>query len=297
MIAVAILVAQVPRRFEFNQIHMGVEVRVTLFAADEDTAQRAARAAFERFAELDDKLSDYQKNSELNRMLALAAKAPVVVSNDMFRVLEKGQQIAVLTGGAFDMTVRPLVALWRKSRKSLALPTTAELTAAKALVGHKNLKLDTKLRTIKILKDGVLVDFGGIAKGFACDEALITLKHKGILSAMVEAGGDLACSESPPQEKGWKVLIYGTEREVLLRNQAMSTSGSTEQFVLIGGKRYSHIIDPKTGRGLTNLRQVTVIGPKGLETDPLATAACIDPGVTKNFPRLKFIVRDEKVRK
>lgn len=285
---------------------MGVAARLTLYAETEAKAEAAAKAAYERFAELEQVMSDYRPSSEINDVCRRAAYGPVKVSDDLWRVLSKSLEIAKASGGAFDPTVGPLVALWRESRRTLALPTPAQIEAAKAKVGWKFIELDPKKRTVFIKKLGVKIDFGGIAKGDACDQAILVLKKNGIRSAMVEAGGDIKVSEPPPRTKGWAIgianappaeakdasaapsaeaiarnlastggAVEASLPPLLLANRAISTSGDAEQFVEIGGVRYSHIVDPKTGLGLTSRLQATAIARDGLLSDPLATALCV----------------------
>lgn len=263
------------RRFEYSQIHMGIAARLTLYAETEQKAEAAAKAAYARFAELEQIMSDYRPTSEINDVCRRAAYGPVKVSEDLFRVLKRSLEVAEASDGAFDPTVGPLVALWRESRRTGVLASPAQVETAKAKVGWRFIELDSKARTVFIKKLGVKIDFGGIAKGDACDQAIMTLKRSGIANAMVEAGGDIKVSGHPPGTSGWLISIQGYRGRMILKDRAISTSGDTEQFVDIGGVRYSHIVDPKTGLGLTNRIQASVIARDGLTTDPLATALCI----------------------
>ena len=263
------------RRFEYSQIHMGVAARLTLYAETEQKAEAAAKAAYARFAELEQVMSDYRPTSEINDVCRRAAYGPVRVSDDLFRVLKRSLEVAEASDGAFDPTVGPLVALWRESRRTSVLPSPAQIDSAKAKVGWRFVELDAKARTVFIKRLGVKIDFGGIAKGDACDQAIITLKKNGVSNAMVEAGGDIKVSGHPSGTSGWLISIQGYRGRMILKDRAISTSGDTEQFVEIGGVRYSHIVDPKTGLGLTNRIQASVIARDGLTTDPLATALCI----------------------
>lgn len=267
------------RRFEFRKVLMGVECRIVLYARDEATAKRACAAAFDRIAQLDAIMSDYRPDSELMQVCAKAHEAPVKVSDDLFVVLKTALEIAEASGGAFDITVGPFVALWRQARKTKQLPTEAELAAAREKVGWQKVQLDPKERTVRLLVAGMRLDLGGIAKGYAGDGALAVLRRFGITRAMVEFGGDIVLGDPPPKRKGWRIVLpdaTGKPRKVLeLANCAISTSGTTEQFVEIDGRRYAHIVDPRTGLGLTKWVLVTVIAPKGILSDPLATALCI----------------------
>ncbi len=268
-------VAAAQQRFEYSQIHMGVQVRVVLYATDEAVAKAAAESAFRRFAELDDILSDYRRDSELNRLCARAGAGPVPVSQDLYTVLERAREIAKRTGGAFDPTAGPLVAPWRRTKQSGELPSQEELRRAQALVGWSRMLLDPRRRTVELLEPGMQLDLGGIAKGYACDEALRAVNTTGVRSALVEAGGDIAVSEPPPGTEGWAVRIPSLGTTLLVSNCGLSSSGDEVQYVEIQGARYSHILDPRTGLGLTEGRSATVLGPDAFTTDPWATALCI----------------------
>jgi thiamine biosynthesis lipoprotein len=265
------------RRFEYSELHMGVRVRIAMYAPEEAQARRAARAAFDRFAALDRQMSDYRYDSELMLLCARAGQGPMAIPEDLFRVLQTAQEIASRSGGAFDVTCGAVVQLWRRARRDRALPSHEELRRALGLTGRRFLQLDPRRRTAEVKRFGVRLDLGGIAKGYACDQALAVLAKHGVRSALVEAGGDIAMSAPPPGRKGWSIQVPGGHKGavLLLSNQAISTSGDLEQFVEIGGVRYSHIVDPRTGIGLTNRLLTAVIGPRCTLTDALATAICV----------------------
>jgi thiamine biosynthesis lipoprotein len=197
-------------------------------------------------------------------------------------VLSKGQELAKGSDGAFDMTVGPVVKLWRIARRTQKMPDEQELAEAKAKVGYRKMELNAKDRTVRLLVPGMRLDLGGIAKGYAADEAQVVLKKHGITSALVAAGGDIAVSDAPPNSPGWKIAIEpltkdSPHRSLRLQNAAVSTSGDAEQFVVINGVRYSHIIDPKTGLGQTGRRSVTVVANKGIDSDSMTKAVMILP--------------------
>lgn len=264
------------RRFAYSQVHMGVRVDLILYAEEESRAERAARAAFARFAELDAIMSDYRVDSELSRLSSMSGKGKIKVSEDLFRVLEFAQKVSRFSEGGFDVTCGPVVSLWREARKAKKLPNRNALQKALSKTGWKKMALDKQTSTVELKTIGMKLDLGGIAKGYACDEALFELKKHGIKIALVEAGGDIAVSQPPPGEKGWRIVIRGFHRKPLfLSNCGISTSGDIYQFVEINGKRYSHIVDPRTGLGLTNRLQVTVIAKNAMTSDSLATALCV----------------------
>lgn len=261
--------------FEYSQLHMGVRVQISLFATDRETAERACEAAFARFAQLEQSMSDYRPSSEIRRLAAAEPGVQVRVTSDLYRVLEQARRVSALSDGAFDITCAPLVSLWREAFSSKVLPAKDALAEAKGRVGSRHFLLDAANQSVELRRDGIVFDLGGIAKGYACDEALRTLSAKGVTRALVEAGGDMAASDPPPGKEGWRIAIRGAADQVFLKNQALSTSGDSAQFVVIDDVRYSHIIDPRTGFGLTGARQVSVVARRGITTDPLATALSV----------------------
>jgi FAD:protein FMN transferase len=266
-----------PSRFEFESKHMGTTFRVVLFAPDAPTAKAASEAAFKRVAQLDAIMSDYKKDSELMLLCQSFAK------DDLFAVLHKGAELSAKCDGAFDVTVGPVVQLWRLARRTQELPDAKEFADARAKVGWKKVELDAQKKTVRLLTPGMQLDLGGIAKGYAADESLKLLRDKfGIKSALVAASGDIACGDPPPGEKGWKIEIAPIAksqkpRALVLANAAVSTSGDLEQFVEIKGVRYSHVLDPRTGLGLTGRRSVTVIAPNGTTADSMTKAVSVLP--------------------
>lgn len=263
-------------RYEFEEPHMGTTVRVVFYASSSERAERGRKAAFAVMKDVDDRMSDYKPESELSRLSASAGRGPQPVSPELFDVLESSLWTARVSEGTFDITIGPLVRLWRRSRKDGKLPSPEEIRKAQALVDYRKLVLDPAKRTAELLVPGMILDVGGIAKGYACDRGIAALKACGITRALVDTGGGMALGDPPPGRAGWKIGMLGDPTKVLvLANCGVSTSGDTEQFVEIGGVRYSHVIDPATGLGLTNRAMATVIAPDGLTSDALDTPICI----------------------
>ncbi len=283
------------KRFTFDEPHMGTRFQLTVYSPDEATASKAAKAAFARIAELDGIMSDYRPASELMRLCAKAGGEPVPVSPELFCVLEKAQKVSRLSDGAFDVSVGPVVRLWRLARRSQRLPDPEQLAQARALVGWQNIKLDPAKRTVQLLKPGMQLDLGGIGKGYAADEAHKVLHAHGITRALVAAGGDVTVTDPPPDAPGWTIAIYPLEPDkektaphMVLKNASISTSGDLQQFVEINGIRYSHIVDPRTGIGLVGRMSATVIAPTGIQADSLTKVLAV-LGAEKAFPILARI--------
>jgi thiamine biosynthesis lipoprotein len=168
------------------------------------------------------------------------------------------------------------------------MPTPQELAEAGQRVGWRKLQLDPAARTARLAVPGMKLDLGGIAKGYAGDRAIQTLREHGIRSALFEAGGDIVVSDPPPGKAGWEITLVDAgpdmPQSVALQNAAVSTSGDTEQFVEIEGRRYSHVVDPRTGIGLTTRAMSTVVAPKGLWSDGLSKPAeMLPPDQLKEF--------------
>lgn len=266
-------------RFEAVEPHMGTLVRITLYAPDEQAARTAFAAAFDRIRALDRALSDYQPDSELNQLTTRAVGRPVRISEDLFTVLTASQKLAEATDGAFDVTLGPVVRLWREARRTQRLPDATALQAAAARTGLGKLHLDARARTALLDIPGMALDLGAIGKGYAASEAVATLTRIGTRRALVAISGDLAFSDAPPGRRGWRVGVHALDQTVTdipqtieLTHAAVSTSGSSEQSVEIGGRRYSHVIDPRSAMGLTDDVTVTVVAPHGVDADGLDTA-------------------------
>lgn len=270
-------------RFTQTRVRMGVPFNITVYAPDESTANAALREAFGRIKELNATFSDYDPRSETRQITKNATPGePISISDDMRRVLALSRCVSQQSNGAFDVTVSPLVKLWRRSHRTKQKPTPEAIREARALVGWKNLELDTAASTVTFEQAGMELDFGAIAKGDACDEALRVLKSHGLTRAMVEAGGDLACGDPPPGKAGWIIAVEplassgkASRKFVVVKNQGVATSGDAYQFVEFDGVRYSHIVDPRTGMGLTTRGSVTMIAPTGALADALASAASV----------------------
>jgi len=406
-------------RYEFRARHMGVAWKIALYAPDEAVANTAAKAAFSRIGELNRIFSDYEPDSELMRLCRTSRPGkPVKVSRELFEVLSHSQSVSKESGGAFDVTVGHVTRLWRNARRRKRFPKPEEIQAAMKKTGYRFVKLDPKRHTVELLKPGMRLDLGGIAKGYAGDAALAVLKKRGIARAMIDGSGDIVVGDSPPGKMGWEIAVEslqggrrkaeggkrkaeggkrkaeggkrkakalstthhseavnesspggtasgslgrkpqgsgppcsrqprrggigsarrcrpsgadangtdrplgltpqatrcrpsGTEclqfgvvqnlhklspltthhspanfqrstrnrerpaRILTLKNCAVATSGDAYQFIEFNGKRYSHIVDPKTGLGLTRRSSVTVVAPTGWQADAYASAVSV----------------------
>lgn len=278
-----VLVAAAPpppsTRYQFSGTEMAVPIEFVLYAESPDAATRGAKAAMGRLRDLNAVFSDYLEESELSRLSTASGEGKTTpVSEDLWAVLSQGQEISKKSEGAFDVTVGPVVRLWRWARRHHEMPSQKKIDAARQLVDYRLIRLLPATHSVELLKPGMRLDLGGIAKGYAAAAALAVLRDHGIRSAMVHAGGDIALSDPPPGEPGWRIGLAPLEpggrpsQYLCLSRCAVAASGDTWQYVTIGGRRYSHVVDPQTGIGLTDHSTVTIVAPDSTMADALGKA-------------------------
>jgi len=269
-------------RFAKTEIHMAVDFEIVVYAENQAAADKAFVAGFERIAELNRKLSDYDPDSEVSRLSASSGSGTTVkLSDDLFALLRASQEISRSSDGAFDVTVGPLTKLWRRSRRQKELPTGERVAEARAAVGHSNLQIDASEQTATLAKSGMRIDLGGIAKGFAADEALKAIQRTGVSAALVRASGDIVAGDAPPGQRGWQIGLAPLDPDeppdvfVTLVRSAVSTSGDSRQHLIVEDRRYSHLIDPRSGSPVEGRSAVSVIAPTGTLADGLASAVSV----------------------
>ncbi|MBO7392092.1 MAG: FAD:protein FMN transferase [Verrucomicrobia bacterium] len=293
------------QRFEYTEPHMGMLFYIIFYLDDKDRADQIAEKAFERVEQLNTIMSDYIPNSELNHLTDAPKGSEIPLSDDLFEVLSISKKLYKASSGAFDPTMGPLTHLWRQCRKAGTLPSPEEIQEALSRTGCDKLVLNKKRKTAILKADKMQLDLGGIGKGFTSDKIIEFLRQQGVESAMVAASGDIAVSNPPPGKEGWTIQVETfTESEddpdagnyiIYLNNEAISTSGDVNQFIEIDGKRYSHIIDSKTGSFLTHRVGCTIIHKHAVYSDALATIACIK-GEKEALRFLKKKYPEAKVR-
>jgi thiamine biosynthesis lipoprotein len=269
-------------RYEFSQIEMAVGCRIVVYAPDEAAANQATKAAFDRIRQLNGVLSDYDPQSELRRLCETAGGGKsVAVSDDLWRALIAAQTWSARSEGAFDVTIGPLARLWRRARRQHEIPAADRLQEARRLVDYRLVKLDPQKRAVELTRSGMRLDMGAIGKGFAADEAFKVLEKHGIRRALVGLSGDMRLGDPPPGQAGWRIGVAPLERDgppsryLSLARCGIASSGDAWQYVEIGGKRYSHIVDPRTGLGLTGRSGVTVVAPDATTADAMATTVSV----------------------
>ncbi|MGE5361227.1 MAG: FAD:protein FMN transferase, partial [Bacteroidales bacterium] len=259
---------------------MGTSMEVRAFNGDEDTRIAAIDEAFDAIAEVDRLMSNYRPDSELAYLDAHAGAEAVTVSAPLFSVIDAAQQVSDRSGGAFDITIGPAVRLWGFHDKKPHVPDAVELQAIRPLVGYRNLLLDNKARTVRFARPGLDLDLGGIAKGFAAELAANVLKRHG-LGGFIDCGGNQYMLGLPPGKASWTVGVRDPERADGLLGTidspggSVSTSAGYANFLVANGRRYGHIIDPRTLTPAEGTLSVTVLAPDGTLADAVSTAAFV----------------------
>jgi len=272
------------KKYLFTETKMGSPFNLILVVNDSSQASLIARDCFKLIDSLSQIFSDYDTSSETSKINSLAGIRPVAMSPAMLDLVLQSKLAYRKSHGAYDISIGPLSLLWRKARKNKAFPTDSSIEAARKLVGFNWIQIDRKASTIYLSKKGMRLDFGGIAKGYITQWVIDYLKNRGIREALADAGGDISMSGAPLNSKGWLVGVNIPEttddllnQQLQLANISVATSGDAYQYLEKNGVKYSHIINPKTGHGVSWLRNVTVIAPQGATADWLATACSILP--------------------
>jgi FAD:protein FMN transferase len=296
-------------KFTFQRPKMGSPFVITVFADDSLILLPIIEKVYLRVDTLNQIFSDYLETSEINTVCH-NVKIWQPISNELHHVLKISEKANQMSEGAFDVTVGHIVKIWRKVRKTKQMPENTILLTALHKTGFKNIQIAVDSPLIRFHTEGVLLDFGGIVKGYAAQEVVDILTKNGFPYCLVDAGGDLVAGKKPrlmPAELGgWKigVSLPNSDRKLMphllsIENQAIATSGDMYHFFEHKGKRYSHIVNPKTGLGLTHQRNVTVIAPDGATADWLATACSILPirkakRLIKKYPQTALLILENK---
>ncbi|MEO7768267.1 MAG: FAD:protein FMN transferase [Ferruginibacter sp.] len=272
------------QRFSFTEPKMGSPFTMVFYSNDSLMANTIAKQCFHLVDSFNLIFSDYDESSELSRLSASSEKIgqPLQVSSALFEILVLSKKAFEKSSGTFDITGGPLVKLWRKERKAKHFPSAETVHSVSGLTGFNNVVLDNLHHTVSFTKAGMQLDLGGIAKGWIAQKIIDFLHAQQIDHALVDAGGDIVMSGSPPGTNGWTIGVNVPEttdelltQNLVIQNSTVATSGDAYQFILHDGKKYSHIINPRTGYGVTSQRNVTVIAKDGAAADWLATACSI----------------------
>ncbi len=264
-------------RYEASVDCMGGVFTVTAYGKNRSQLEAAVTESLEEARRLDSLLSNYKPTSEWSKVNAGAGKGPVEISAELFQLLEACLQYSRQSEGTFDITVGPLMRRWGFFKGSGRFPHRSEIRTAMSAVGYQHIILDRDTQTVRFDNPQTEIDPGGIGKGYAVDRMVAILRESGITSAFVSASGSsLYGLGTPPGEPGWKVSIRHpaykdrSVAELMLRDQAMATSGSSEKYFMAGGNIYSHIMDPRTGFPAQGTLSVSLVGSKAIDTEAWA---------------------------
>jgi thiamine biosynthesis lipoprotein len=262
-----------------GRVAMGSEFEVIAWADDRARLATAVEEALDVVERLDRQLSHYRPASDLCDLNRRAASAAVPVEPGFFDLLRRARALSAMTGGAFDITAGPLVRCWGFFQREGRVPGAAELAAALKLVGMGNVELDEDARSVRFRRPGVELHLGAIGKGYAVDRAIERLRELGIPGALVHGGNSsIAALGTGPDGEPWPVGLRdplsaeGYLATVALENRSLSTSGVTGDFFEVDGKRYAHLIDPRSGDPVGHLLSVSVIADSATDSDALSTA-------------------------
>ena len=270
-----------PKTLQKTESIMGTEVTVTVVAKSEAEGSAALDAAMAEVRRLDGMMSLYKDDSEITKVNLAAGKQPVSVSPEMIEVAEAAARISELTNGAFDVTIGPFSVLWQMRLNEGRVPTDEEIANITPRVNYRNIMIDKKASTLFLKNPHMIMDFGGVAKGYAADKAAAVIKRLGIDNGIVAIAGDIRVLGRRPDGSPWRIGVQHPREHdktltVLdLSDKSISTSGDYERFRMVKKKRYHHILDPRTGKPSSGMISVTVVGDSGALVDPLTTALFI----------------------
>jgi len=271
-------------KYHFSASKMGSPFNLVLWTNDSSSAQNHADACFQLIDSLNHIFSNYDSTSELSYINQQAGMQSTLVSPLMWELLQLSKKAFYGSKGAFNIAMGPITSLWRNARHEKIFPTVASVKKQLKLCHFKDIQWDSIHHSIYLPFKGMQLDVGGIGKGYIAQKVVTFLQSRGVKCALADAGGDIVMSQVPPYQKGWKVGINIPEKSddllpqaLIIHNKSVATSGDVYQFIEHKGVKYSHIIDPQTGYGVTSLRNVTVIANDGATADWLATACSILP--------------------
>ncbi len=284
------------RRFQFSENKMGSSFNLIFYHTDSLQAIQLAHECFLLVDSINNIFSDYSVSSEVGKLNKQTEVKNLKVSAELFDMILQSKKAWRKSGETFDISIGALSQLWRKAKSEKRFPSANQIKETKKATGFKNLQINISSKTISFKKPGMQLDFGGIVPGYVAQKVIDFLKNKNISIALADASGDIVMSETPPGKIGWAIGINLPENEIELwdkklelKNCAVSTSGDVYRYTIYHGKKYSHIIDPRTGYGVTSQRNVTVIAKDGTTADWLATACSILP-----IKKALKLVRKEK---
>lgn len=260
---------------------MGVSFEVAAVAEDSLKASKAVDAAIKEVIRIERLISSWDAQSQTSAINQMAGIQPVKVSLELFALIRRSLKISQLTHGAFDISFASLDKIWHFDGSMITLPTEEAIANSVAKVGYHNIILNEQDTTIFLKLPGMKIGFGAIGKGYAANQAKKVMVHLGIADGLVDAGGDLLCWGYQENGNPWQVGIADPNDKnkifswLPVQDMAVVTSGDYEKFAMIDGKRFAHIIDPRTGYPVQGIKSVTIVCPDAELADGLATSVFV----------------------
>uniref|UniRef100_UPI003217B638 FAD:protein FMN transferase n=1 Tax=uncultured Draconibacterium sp. TaxID=1573823 RepID=UPI003217B638 len=284
---------------------MGSRFDITVVANNESEANQFIYLAVAEISRIEKLISSWDANSETSKINANAGIKPVRISPELFHLIERAIGISKLTDGAFDISYASMDKIWKFDGSMTKMPSEETIKASVARVGFNNIELDKNASSVFLKKVGMKIGFGAIGKGYAADKAKALLMKDGVSAGIINASGDMNTWGKQPDGEYWKVAITNPMNKnkafalLPLKEGAVVTSGNYEKYVNFNGKRYTHIIDPRTGYPASGIISVTVFAPQAELADALATSIFvmgIDVGLDRinQLPKTECIIIDDK---
>lgn len=287
-----------PKVYKETQFLMDTMIEITAYGPN---AEEAVKAAFEEFRHLHSVTNNFDENSQLSRINQMAGKEKVAVDPELVKIIEFSKEVSDKLGGSFDITIGPLTNLWGIGHKGDYVPTQSEIDKVLPLVDYHLIEVDPVANTVYLPKPGMMLDLGAVAKGYATDQAVEILKKKGIQSALVNAGGDVRVIGKKPDGTPWRIGIQHPRdpdgiiaKLALTEWDTMETSGDYQRFIMKDGARYSHLLDPRTGRQPKEVASVTIVNSSSTYGDVLSKPIFV-LGIEKGLEILKQFPGNEAV--
>jgi thiamine biosynthesis lipoprotein len=273
---------QIQKAFKRTERLMGNTFELTVVAKDEDWALQKIALAINEIKRIEKLFTTFDERSQTNQINNQAGIAPVQVDREVYQLIERSMRISAITDGAFDLTYGSIdKKLWNFDSTMTQLPDKETAKLMVRLINYKNIILDSENCTVMLKEEGMRIGFGGIGKGYAAEMAKSLLKKEGVLSGVVNASGDLTTWGTQPNGEQWTIGIVNPDHKnspfsyLNVTDMAVATSGNYEKFVNIGGRKYSHTINPKTGLPITGVKSVTIISPNAEIADAMATPVTV----------------------
>ncbi|WP_456440137.1 FAD:protein FMN transferase [Psychroserpens sp.] len=283
---------------------MGSRFDITVVAKDSTEANSNIDIAIDEISRIEKLISSWDSNSQTSKINTNAGIEPVKVDKELFDLIERSLAITKLTDGAFDISYASMDRIWKFDGSMTEMPSEADIKSSVSKVGFQNIELDDTNSTVFLKLKGMKIGFGAIGKGYAADKAKSLLIEKGIVSGIINASGDMTTWGKQTNGDEWKVAITNPLNKnkafalLPITDGAVVTSGNYEKYVNFNGKRYTHIIDPRTGYPSTGIISVTVFAPKAELADALSTSVFVmgkEVGLNRinQLPNIECIIIDE----